>query len=674
MRLPSFLSYLWWKQRLTHWSQKPSSPLKTLYKNLDLQLVNHVRSGGVPSWAQFRHISEFLSIKEKKYVRIFALIIAFNLLIFLGNYIWTHHTIKPARGGEYTEGIIGSPSLINPLFSPLNPVDADLTKLTYSGLFRFDERLALQTMLAERYEIDKEGKIYHIFLKKNLKWSDGEPLTADDIGFTIERIQDPDTHSPLILLFQDVVFEKINDQEFTLTLKYPYAPFINFLTIGIIPQHVWQEIIPVNTRLSTTNLKPVGSGPYAIQTLSKDETGTIRSYTLKPNDYFAGDPPFIKKLTFKFFHDLTSIFEALKTRQIDGLGNVPLAELEKINTKTNSVFSLETNQYTALFFNPSAQPILRDKKIRTALLRAINREAITQNIFGAHANPINGPLLQELFNFKQTTDLSSQFNVQEANQLITEAGWKKISFEERMQNNQDTQLNVWIKKNPRPTLPRRATAKQKSAFEEQFAIWQKHKEETQIKIAGDTKKNDLPVQAFFLQKNNILLTLTITVPRQDEYQKAAEMVANAWRAVGVEVHIETIESNRIRADALKNKKYDILLYSVILANDSDPYPLWHSSQIKSGGLNLSIFSNKQADDLISKARAANSFNDRRALYEKFQTILNEEIPAVFLYSPHYLYAMQSGVMGVPQMRLYSNDDRFNTVNMWFTKTRWGLKK
>ncbi|KKU13426.1 MAG: hypothetical protein UX20_C0022G0011 [Candidatus Magasanikbacteria bacterium GW2011_GWC2_45_8] len=674
MQLPFFLNLFWWKQRLSHLFKKPSSPLTTLYKNLDLRLVNHVRSGGMPSWAQMRHFSEFLSAREKKHLRICLLIITLSVFVISGNYLWTHHTIKPARGGEYTEGIIGTPNFINPLFSSLNPVDADLTKLTYSGLFHFDENLVLKPALAERYEIDKDGKTYRIFLKKDLKWSDGEPLTADDAGFTIERIQDTDAHSPLILLFQNVSFDKINDQEFTLTLKDAYAPFINFLTVGIIPQHVWQEITPANTRLSTTNLKPVGSGPYMVQTLSKDETGVIRSYTLKPNDNFSGDAPFIKKLTFKFFPDFTSAFDALKTRQINGLGHIPFADLKKINTKTNSVFSFETSQYTALFFNPSTQPILKDKKIRTALLNALNRGALVQNIFGAHANSINGPLLEELFGFKPTTDTAALYNIQSANQLFADAGWKKISQEERAEGGQENQLSAWVKKNPQPALPRRATAKQKAMFEEQFSAWQKHKEDAQTKIAEDAKKTAPPSQLFFLQKNNAILALTIAVPRQDEYQKAADAIAEAWRTVGVEVRIETVESNRIRTDVLKDKKYDVLLYSVILANDGDPYPLWHSSQIKSGGLNLSVFSNKQSDDLLVKARAATSFDDRRSFYQKFQAILNEEIPAVFLYSPHYLYAMQSDVRGVPQTRLYTNDDRFNTTTSWFTKTRWGLKQ
>ncbi|MBI5230137.1 MAG: peptide ABC transporter substrate-binding protein [Candidatus Magasanikbacteria bacterium] len=674
MRLPSFLSRLRWKQLITRWFNKPSSPLTTLYKNLDLRLVNHVRSGGVPSWAQMRHLSEFLSAQEKKYLRIFSLIITLLSLVIVVNYLWANHTVKPARGGEYTEGIIGTPSLINPLFSSFNPVDADLTKLIYSGLFRFDENLTLQTALAERYEIDKNGKNYRIFLKKNLKWSDGEPLTADDIGFTIERIQDTDAHSPLILLFQNVSFDKINDQEFTLTLKDAYAPFINFLTAGIIPQHIWQEITPANTRLSTTNLKPVGSGPYMVQTLSKDETGVIRSYTLRPNDNFSGDAAFIKKLTFKFFTDFTSAFDALKTRQINGLGHIPLADIEKINTKTNSLFSFDTSQYTALFFNPSNQPILKDKKIRAALLNALNRAALIQNIFGVHANPINGPLLEELFDFNPATDTASLYNIQSANQLFADAGWKKISLDERAQGNQENQINAWIKKNPQPTLKRRATAKQKAAFEEQFAAWQKHKEEARAKIAEETQKAAPPNQSFFLQKNNTIMALTITVPRQDEYQKAADMIAEAWRAVGIEVRIETVEPNRMRADVLKDKKYDVLLYSVILSNDGDPYPLWHSSQIKSGGLNLSVFSNKQTDNLLVKARSSTSFDDRRALYQKFQAILDEEIPAIFLYSQRYMYAMQSDVRGVPQTRLYANDDRFNTISAWFIKTRWGLKK
>jgi len=129
MQLPFFLNLFWWKQRLSHLFKKPSSPLTTLYKNLDLRLVNHVRSGGMPSWAQMRHFSEFLSAREKKHLRICLLIITLSVFVISGNYLWTHHTIKPARGGEYTEGIIGTPNFINPLFYKILYILRDYKRL-----------------------------------------------------------------------------------------------------------------------------------------------------------------------------------------------------------------------------------------------------------------------------------------------------------------------------------------------------------------------------------------------------------------------------------------------------------------------------------------------------------------------------------------------------------------
>ena len=84
---------------------------------------------------------------------------------------------------------VGQPSFINPIYSGISDIDQDLVELIFSGLLKYDENAKIVPDLAESYEIKDNGKIYEVYLKKNLFWSDGKPLTADDVIFTIKTIQ-----------------------------------------------------------------------------------------------------------------------------------------------------------------------------------------------------------------------------------------------------------------------------------------------------------------------------------------------------------------------------------------------------------------------------------------------------------------------------------------------------
>ncbi len=104
---------------------------------------------------------------------------------------------RPARGGTYREGVIGQPRFLNPLYSPANTPDQDIVELVFSGLMKYDSQGNVVPDLAEAYQVSEDGRIYHFTLRDNLVWHDHEPLTADDVIFTIRTIQNPDYKSPL---------------------------------------------------------------------------------------------------------------------------------------------------------------------------------------------------------------------------------------------------------------------------------------------------------------------------------------------------------------------------------------------------------------------------------------------------------------------------------------------
>jgi len=153
----------------------------------------------------------------------------------------------PAHGGMFTEGAIRSPGFINPLFSTSEralEVDRDLTALIYSGLLRATPNGKLILDLADYYEISPDGLTYTFTLKDNVYWHDGEPITADDIVFTIIKAQTSALKSPKRANWDGVAVEALSDRTVRFILENPYPPFLENMTMGILPKHIWESIDP----------------------------------------------------------------------------------------------------------------------------------------------------------------------------------------------------------------------------------------------------------------------------------------------------------------------------------------------------------------------------------------------------------------------------------------------
>ena len=182
-----------------------------------------------------------------------ALIFVISLFFISVNSYYKNTIELPVRGGSYVEGLVGQPSFINPLISNVSDVDRDLIEISYSNL---DD-------LVDKYQISENNKSWTIILKKDLVWSDGEALTADDVMFTIDVIQDANNNHPLYSTWRGVVVERLNKNEIRFTLKTPYVFLIdNFKELKVAPKHIFGNIPVANLRLSRYNLEPISSGPY----------------------------------------------------------------------------------------------------------------------------------------------------------------------------------------------------------------------------------------------------------------------------------------------------------------------------------------------------------------------------------------------------------------------------
>src|SRR3989338_5612859 len=292
----------------------------------------------LPSLEEFIYAIRNMRLWEK--LVFFALVISF-LVSFL-TIIWKisnlYMTGVPAYGGTLTEGIIGTPRFINPVLAS-SDTDRDLVALTYSGLLRPDNRGRLINDLAEKYDISEDGLVYTFILKPNLLWQDGEPVIADDIIFTIEKIKDPSMKSPKRAGWEGVSAKKINDKTIRFTLKKPYAPFLENTTVGILPSHVWKNMSSDQIASSEMNMKPVVSGPYKISGIKRNSAGIISSYEFNSNKNFVLGRPNIKKMIMKFYPSEKDILTAYQKGEVEAINAITPQELEKIKT-SNSIKSL----------------------------------------------------------------------------------------------------------------------------------------------------------------------------------------------------------------------------------------------------------------------------------------------------------------------------------------------
>src|SRR3989338_1050273 len=247
-----------------------------------------------------REIDEALSSFSKKEWLAFyalALVLFVSTTAILQNINKSFMVEVPFSGGEIFEGIVGTPRFINPVLA-FSDADRDLAILVYSGLMRKSPNGTLIPDLALKYEVSKDGLTYTFTLKDKIFFQDGEPVSVKDVFFTINKIKDPIIKSPRRGNWDGVSIEIIDNKNIKFTLKQPYASFLENMTLGIMPEHLWSDS-PIE--LSDRNINPIGSGPYSITSINKQSGGIIDSYEFESFDQFALGKPYIKKLTLRFF-------------------------------------------------------------------------------------------------------------------------------------------------------------------------------------------------------------------------------------------------------------------------------------------------------------------------------------------------------------------------------------
>lgn len=515
----------------------------------------------------------------------------------------------PKTGGTLVEGVVGTPRFINPLLA-ISASDRDLTALIYSGLTRITPEGEVIPDLASSYEVSEDGTQYTFKIRDDAKFHDGEHVTADDIVFTIEKVKDPVIKSAKRANWEGVNIEKISDNEIVFTLAQPYTPFLLNTTLGILPKHIWENVSAEEFAFTQVNIEPIGSGPYEISKIQRDSSGIANVYNLKSFSDFTLGKPYIKNINFSFFKNEDSLIAAVKNGEVDSINSIQPLNAKYLEEKGFTVKEYPLPIVFGVFLNQSKSPILASKTVREALNTAINRETLLNEVLHGYGNTIEGPIPESILPLTEISALDS------TNQK-SESGIEKAK---------------------------------------------------QILADGGFELNDKGVMQRETKSGIEILSFSISTSNVPELVSAAEKVVETWKSIGAEVSLKVFDTNEFNQNVIRPRNYDAILFGEIIGRDLDFYAFWHSSQRNDPGLNIADYANIDVDSALESARQMDKSPERAEKFRIFNKEIKSDIPAIFLYSPNFIYVIPENLKGVVPKNLETSSERFMSVYNWYLET------
>ncbi|MBI5405527.1 peptide ABC transporter substrate-binding protein [Candidatus Kaiserbacteria bacterium] len=257
-----------------------------------------------------------------------------------------------------------------------------------------------------------------------------------------------------------------------------------------------------------------------------------------------------------------------------------------------------------VFWNPSEKQAYARLEVRKALSLALDRDSIVANVFGGHATPVRGPVPPG-GNVRQAPIPSSDNPTADAADALEAAGWKY-----------DGVARAWKNASGKQTLDR----------------------------------------------------ITLRTSNVPELKNVASAVKVDWERLGVQVDIELYEPGDLSQNVIRPRKYEALLYGMVIGREQDLYAFWSSQERNDPGLNIALYANKTVDALLEAVRGSSDAKARAANLQKTEDIVASEYPAAFLYAPDFIYAVPGDLRGVVLPQIITPADRFASVVSWYRKT------
>ena len=517
------------------------------------------------------------------------------------------------HAGTFVEAMIGAPRYVNPLLAS-SDTDLDLTHLVYSGLTRLDDRTNIVPDLASDWQVSADSRTYTFTLRADLKWHDDQPLTADDVVFTIGLLQDKTFPGDPALAapWSNVRVDAPSGREVRLTLSAAGASFLQFTTLGILPRHLWGGVKVSDLASAEWNRAPIGSGPWRYvrntstpgdQAIGDPSSGAAPGVLLEPNPQSALPQPHLTRMWFRPYPTFGAALIGLKQGEVHGLGHIPPERIAEVT----QLPGVETHRqalarYSLLVLNTQS-PLLVAAQTRQAIEYAIDRKSLISQAMHSQAAPAYSPVLSQSWAYNPSTP-HRDHNPLEAGRLLDSAGW--------------------------------------------------------IIGPGGVRTRD-----------GITLTLVLAANKEAPANVAvAGQIATQLRQVGIDAKLALVSRDTLLNDYLARRAFHIVLASWEAQGvDPDVRDYWHTPGNNAGGLNLSGWSNPQADSALDTALLTLDVGSRATEYATFQDAFAQDVPGVVLYDPIYTYATRATAGGVtlPSGAMLNPAYRFDTLSNWYLK-------
>ncbi len=519
---------------------------------------------------------------------------------------------EAAPGGIYTEALIGSMGRLNPMLDWNNPADRDVDRLIYSGLVKFDSRGLPQPDLADSWGVSADGTQYNFSLRQSAVWHDGQPVTSDDVLFTIEMIKSAGSLFPQDIkdMWSQIEVKRLDDKTFQFKLPEPFAPFLDYATFGILPKHLLESIPADQLPTAEFNLKPIGSGPYKFDRLLTSG-GQITGVVLVTNPDYYIHAPYIEQIVFRYYPNSASAFDAYKQGEVLGISQITDDVLQTaLQETTLSVYTSRLPQMGLVFLNLNNPTVsfLQNANVRRALMYGVNRNIIVSHILKGQAIVADGPILP--------------------------GSWGYYEEIEKLGYDPDAAISLL-------------------------------NEEGYVYTAGSDVRS----------KDGQALSFTLVHPNGETHTLIAQAIQSDWALIGVKVELQSVGYDSLVNDFLTTRNYQAALADLNTSRtpDPDPYLFWHQSEA-TGGQNYSQWDNRTASEFLETARTSANFDERARLYRNFQVVFTEDMPSLPLFYPVYSYGVDAQVQGVQVAPMYDTSDRLALVDEWYLVTRRSLEE
>lgn len=550
-----------------------------------------------------RRFDRLVSVKRFIFlwVSLFVLII-FSSALQLRSLSLHYQSLQPISGGLYHEGLVGTFTNANPLFVA-GTANTAVSRLVFSGLFKYDKNNNLVGDLATQYELNPAQTRYAVHLRQNVLWHDNKPFTADDVVFTYQAIQNPETQSTLFNSWKDIKVTKYDSDTVFFDLPNPLRAFPYALTNGIVPKHLLGSVPAPQLRSASFNSAPVGTGPFEWKFVDIIGSGTPqreqRISLSAFEDYWQGKPKLggFNLITFTDERHLIAAFKKKQLNAMSGLESLP--EDLREDDSVQSLYTPVTGSVMAFFNN--SKPPLDNVNMRKALVAGVERKRVL-DLFDEPVRLINGPLLAGQLGYDPSISQLA-FNRDQANQLLDQAGWKRNESGNRAQGGKPLTVHL-------------------SAQETQ----------EYAKVAQ------------FLQRQWRQLGINTVVNFYNNDDMQGSIIANHDYEIllyGISIGVDP----------------DVYAY----------WGSAQASVASQGRLNLSEYKSPVADQAIESARTRADDANRVVKYKTFLQAWVNDAPALALYQPNYLYVTRGTVYNYDRKAMNSAADRYYNAHNWMIR-------